>query len=83
MIRSALDPHGKLCPRTPGAVFRCLGCSPNCGRCFVTVRKIIVETLGAHSHQHLHAPVCEGACDAKLVAPLESQPIKLSAKANM
>ena|GEM_PF-296594 len=33
-------------PRTPGAVYRCLGCSPNCGRCYAMVQKIIAEALG-------------------------------------
>src|ERR1700759_1817284 len=34
------------CPRTPGAVYRCLGARPCCGRCFATVRTILDETLG-------------------------------------
>ena len=34
------------CPRTPGAVYKCLGCSPNCGRCIATLRTIINEALG-------------------------------------
>jgi bacterioferritin-associated ferredoxin len=32
------------CPRTPLGVYRSLGCSPNCGRCFATVRTIIRES---------------------------------------
>ncbi|VTZ48333.1 BFD domain protein (2Fe-2S)-binding domain protein (fragment) [Methylocella tundrae] len=60
-IRSALDPsNGHVCPRTPGAVYKCLGCSPNCGRCFATVRKIINDTLAEHSHAQAH----EGGCAA-------------------
>ena len=57
-IKAALEPaNGKLAPRTPSAVYKCLGCSPNCGRCFVTVRKIIYrDSLAAH--QHTHAPSC-------------------------
>ncbi|WP_297299472.1 (2Fe-2S)-binding protein [uncultured Methylovirgula sp.] len=35
--------HSEKCPRTPGAVYRCLGCKPCCGRCFATVRAIIEE----------------------------------------
>ena len=34
-----------ICPRTPGAVYKCLGCSPNCGRCIATLRTIINEAL--------------------------------------
>jgi bacterioferritin-associated ferredoxin len=37
--------HDEACPRTPAAVYRCLGCSPNCGRCFATVRQIISQAL--------------------------------------
>ncbi|MGA7657612.1 MAG: (2Fe-2S)-binding protein [Methylocella sp.] len=36
---------GGMCPRTPGAVYKCLGCSPNCGRCIATLRMIISEAL--------------------------------------
>jgi bacterioferritin-associated ferredoxin len=32
------------CPRTPFAVYECLGCRLNCGRCIATVRTIINET---------------------------------------
>jgi bacterioferritin-associated ferredoxin len=45
-------------PRTPGAVYRCLGCRPNCGRCFETVRTIIDDALkqaGTGEHVHLSA----------------------------
>jgi bacterioferritin-associated ferredoxin len=30
--------HG---PRTPGQVYRCLGCSPHCGRCARTIKSIL------------------------------------------
>jgi bacterioferritin-associated ferredoxin len=38
--------NSETCPRTPGAVYRCLGCSPNCGRCYAAVQSIIKEALG-------------------------------------
>jgi bacterioferritin-associated ferredoxin len=31
------------CPRTPFAIYECLGCRLNCGRCIATVRTIINE----------------------------------------
>ena len=40
-IRAALN--SGACPRTPFAVYKCLGCSLNCGRCIATVRTIIDE----------------------------------------
>lgn len=55
-IKSALDSAAGTSLRTPTAVYKCLGCSPNCGRCFKTIRKIIDETVGArHVHPHAHA----------------------------
>ncbi|MGQ4275195.1 (2Fe-2S)-binding protein [Terrihabitans sp. B22-R8] len=39
-------------PRTPGQVYRCLGCSPQCGRCSRTIRTIIDQALS----------VCPAAC---------------------
>ncbi len=79
MIKAALAPsHGKLCPRTPSAVYKCLGCSPCCGRCFVTVREIIDETLGAHGRLHAPPSSC-GACDEHRAPPLESAAVLASA----
>ncbi|MBV6486087.1 MAG: bacterioferritin [Pseudorhodoplanes sp.] len=34
-------------PRTAGQVYGCLGCSPQCGRCVRTIRKIMDEALGS------------------------------------
>ena len=42
-IRAALA--SEACPRTPSAVYKCLGCSLNCGRCITTVRTVIDETV--------------------------------------
>lgn len=43
-IRACLTP-GPECPNTPAQVYRCLGCSPQCGRCARTIRKIVNDTL--------------------------------------
>ena len=34
-------------PRTAGQVYGCLGCSPQCGRCARTIRRIMDEALAA------------------------------------
>lgn len=52
-----------LAPRTPGQVYRCLGCSPQCGRCSRTIKTILDQALAAcpaacavcPSAGHLHA----------------------------
>ena len=33
-------------PRTAGQVYGCLGCSPQCGRCARTIKRIMDEALG-------------------------------------
>jgi bacterioferritin-associated ferredoxin len=33
--------------RTAGQVYGCLGCSPQCGRCATTIRRIMDEALDA------------------------------------
>lgn len=45
-IRAALEaPDAAV--RTPGQVYRCLGCSAQCGRCARTIRAILDAALGA------------------------------------
>jgi bacterioferritin-associated ferredoxin len=41
-VRSAIS---EAAPRTAGQVYGCLGCSPQCGRCARTIRKIMDEAL--------------------------------------
>jgi bacterioferritin-associated ferredoxin len=45
-VRSAVSTADAL-PRTPGQVYRCLGCSVGCGRCARTIKEIVNEALGA------------------------------------
>jgi len=49
-VRTAVS--GATAPRTAGQVYGCLGCSPQCGRCATTIRRIMDEALGA----------CAGTC---------------------
>jgi bacterioferritin-associated ferredoxin len=42
-VRSTCAADG---PRTTVEVYRCLGCSPQCGRCARTIRAIMDEALG-------------------------------------
>jgi bacterioferritin-associated ferredoxin len=62
---------GEACPRTPGDVYKCLGCSPNCGRCFATVKSIIREALSAADAV---APACcDAPCGKTVSFPLEAE----------
>ena len=49
-VRTAVS--GAAAPRTAGQVYGCLGCSPQCGRCAATIRRIMDEALGP----------CTGGC---------------------
>ncbi|HIE69026.1 MAG TPA: (2Fe-2S)-binding protein [Planctomycetes bacterium] len=40
-IRTTME---EISPRTPGQVYRCLGCTPRCGVCAVTIRAILRGT---------------------------------------
>jgi bacterioferritin-associated ferredoxin len=42
-IKDAL--RNPACPRTPGAVYKCLGCKSSCGRCLETIKSIISESV--------------------------------------
>ncbi|MGR7997614.1 MULTISPECIES: (2Fe-2S)-binding protein [unclassified Xanthobacter] len=47
--------------RTPGEVYRCLGCSPQCGRCARTIRAIMDQA---------QARSCAGCAEDCAVAAL-------------
>ena len=38
-------------PRTAAQVHRCLGCSPECGRCARTIRQIVADAVGRDGAQ--------------------------------
>jgi bacterioferritin-associated ferredoxin len=45
-VRSTLSLEA-FAPRTAGEVYGCLGCSPQCGRCVRTIRRIMDEAIEA------------------------------------
>ena len=45
-VRSTLSLEASA-PRTAGEVYGCLGCSPQCGRCVRTIRRIMDEAIEA------------------------------------
>jgi bacterioferritin-associated ferredoxin len=55
------------CPRTPFAVYKCLGCSLNCGRCIATVRTIINEASAETAIGGTSREACE--TDAIVLCP--------------
>jgi bacterioferritin-associated ferredoxin len=44
-VRTAIA-KSDISPRTASEVYGCLGCSPQCGRCARTIRRIVDEALG-------------------------------------
>jgi bacterioferritin-associated ferredoxin len=47
---------GPDCPRTASAVYKCLGCKPNCGRCFVSVKAMIRDFVESQGLAEAAAP---------------------------
>jgi bacterioferritin-associated ferredoxin len=62
-VKSCLN-RGPGCPRTPAQVYRCLGCSPSCGRCASTIRAIMEEALASDAADPVMAPT--GCCPVSL-----------------
>lgn len=61
-ILQAIASESAQSPRTPAQTYRCLGCSPDCGRCLVTVQKILTEArLAACS---VGCATCPGRADS-------------------
>ncbi|WP_112663727.1 (2Fe-2S)-binding protein [Microvirga flavescens] len=58
-VKACLNP-GPDCPRTPAQVYRCLGCSPQCGRCVRTIRALMDEALNAASAEQ--PSLCTRGC---------------------
>jgi bacterioferritin-associated ferredoxin len=65
-VRACLNP-GPDCPRTPAQVYRCLGCSPECGHCARTIRSIMDQALAAAQTGHAE-PCTRGCCNALSIA---------------
>ncbi|MET0314098.1 MAG: (2Fe-2S)-binding protein [Hansschlegelia sp.] len=54
-IRTTIG-DGAVNARTPGQVYRCLGCSPQCGRCARTIKAMLADIKG------LDAPAENAGC---------------------
>jgi bacterioferritin-associated ferredoxin len=60
-VRACLN-GGAGSPRTPAEVYRCLGCSPECGHCARTIRAVMDRALA-------EAEACtRGCCSANSIA---------------
>jgi bacterioferritin-associated ferredoxin len=55
-VRATLS-ASEAAPRTTGQVYNCLGCSPQCGRCARTIRRIMNEALAG-----AEGGCCEDSC---------------------
>lgn len=51
-------------PRTPGQVYRCLGCSPQCGRCARTIKAMLAGIRGLDDSKDAACGACPAACPA-------------------
>jgi bacterioferritin-associated ferredoxin len=48
--------------RTPGQVYRCLGCSPQCGRCARTIKAMLNDIRGLDHEEGSTCGACPAAC---------------------
>lgn len=62
-IRTTID-DVEAKPRTPGQVYRCLGCSPQCGRCARTIRAMLADIKGLEPSPEAACGPCPAACPA-------------------
>jgi bacterioferritin-associated ferredoxin len=46
-------------PRTTGQVYDCLGCSPQCGRCARTIRRIMNEAMTTQAPAAAEPACCQ------------------------
>ena len=52
-------------PQTPGQVYRCLGCSPQCGRCARTIKAMLADIKGLEPRgDEAACGACPAACPA-------------------
>ncbi len=70
-VKACLAP-GPGCPRTPAQVYRCLGCSPSCGRCATTIRAIMDEALATGAM--LRGQACDKGCCPVVLAEIAAEP---------
>ena len=70
-VKGCLTP-GPECPRTPAQVYRCLGCSPNCGRCVRTIRSIMDKALADAGVEAVSA--CQRGCCPALPEKAAAEP---------
>jgi bacterioferritin-associated ferredoxin len=76
-IRGCAMP-GPGCPRTAAEVYRCLGCSPQCGRCATTIRSILSRCPTGEPGCPGDAETCTGACGERPAWQMEGSLAALS-----
>lgn len=57
---------GAACPKTPGGIYKCLGCKTSCGRCIATIKGIIAELrpTGLEQERALELPLQDASYEA-------------------
>lgn len=76
-IRATLASQDEAALRSPFHVYRCLGCKPNCGRCLVTVKRLMAE---AREDCEVGCPTCPGVAQEHAVATPAAPPRLVAAE---
>jgi bacterioferritin-associated ferredoxin len=61
-VRATLS-AAEAAPRTTGQVYDCLGCSPQCGRCARTIRRIMDEAITTQAPAVAGTGCCHNAVE--------------------
>jgi bacterioferritin-associated ferredoxin len=66
-ILATLQSETPGAPRSPAQAYRCLGCNPECGRCLVTVRRLL--QAARMDACNVGCPGCPGAAEHEAHVP--------------
>lgn len=66
-VRDALTSDSDARPRSPGQVYLCLGCKPNCGRCVTQIRQMFSDITASHACQ-IGCATCPGESAVQAIA---------------
>ncbi|MFC0282828.1 bacterioferritin-associated ferredoxin [Camelimonas abortus] len=66
-VRDALTGDSGTRPRSPGQVYLCLGCKPNCGRCVSQIRQMFSDITAGKACQ-IGCASCPGETAAQAIA---------------
>lgn len=65
-------------PRSPGQVYRCLGCKPSCGRCLIRVRQLLEDARLSACEVGCATCPAAAATEPEWARVAEGRPVRVS-----